>query len=125
VSIYNLSEVEFADNTYAYFFKKAYAIGGNRQYRAITVPWPVDWLHSFLKSRTFPLRHPLGRMMFSSGKLRAAGYTPRFGMAYAHQLAFDALRLRAGACPGSHTGSVQAGPHDELMEGAACANFSF
>jgi hypothetical protein len=95
VSIYSLSEDEFADNTYSYFFEKASAISGNYSLR--TVPWPVDWLHSFLKLRTFPLRHPLGRMMFSSQKLHAAGYSPRFEMAHAYQLAFDQLRLRAGA----------------------------
>jgi choline dehydrogenase-like flavoprotein/nucleoside-diphosphate-sugar epimerase len=100
VSVYNLSEDEFAENTYAHFFKKASAISGKRQYRAITVPWPVDWLSSFLKFRTFPLRHPLGRMIFSSSKLREVGYTVRFGMAYAHRLAFNALKPGAGASVG-------------------------
>jgi nucleoside-diphosphate-sugar epimerase len=91
VSIYNLSEDEFPDNTFAYFFKKAYAISGNRRYLTVTAPWQIDWLRSFLKFHRFPLRHPLGRMIFSSSKLRATGYTLRFGMAFAHQLAFEVL----------------------------------
>jgi nucleoside-diphosphate-sugar epimerase len=95
VSIYNLSEDESANRTYAYFFERAHTISG--RYPVIALPWQLDWLNSFLKSRTFPLRHPLGRMRFSNAKLRAAGYKPRFGMAHAYQLTFEALKRRASA----------------------------
>jgi choline dehydrogenase-like flavoprotein/nucleoside-diphosphate-sugar epimerase len=93
VETYNLGEDEFVEPTHADFMRKAYTVNGNARFHAITVPWPVDWVRDALKFRSLPLRNPLWRMRFPSGRLHAAGWRPPFGMAGVH----DAALSRIGA----------------------------
>jgi len=88
----NLSEDEFPEPTHADFMRKAFAESRDPRFRIVRVPWMADWMHDFLRFRTFPLRNPLWRMRFPNDRLRAAGYRPRFGMAQAHALALEAIR---------------------------------
>jgi hypothetical protein len=62
------------------------------------MPWPVEWLWVILRARRLMLRQPFGRMLFSGGKLRAAGYEFRFGMSRAIA---DFHRELAGTTAGS------------------------
>jgi choline dehydrogenase-like flavoprotein/nucleoside-diphosphate-sugar epimerase len=94
VSVYNLSEDDFADNTYGDFLRMAFTASGDPRFSAIKMPWPLDWCRDFMKFRSLPLRHPLGRMRFSCDKLRAVGYVPHFGIGQAYQLALEELRLQ-------------------------------
>ena len=92
VVVYNLSNDDFEGNIYAHFFSEAFKATGDTRFRCIHAPWFLDWFRDFLKSRTFPLRHPLGRMMFPPDRLYSTGYTHQYGMAKAHNLAFDMIR---------------------------------
>lgn len=82
LSKFNLSEDDTPINTYGQIFKAAYEVSGDRRWRAVTIPWPVEWLWAIFKFRTLALRRPFGRMLFSSDKLREAGYSTRFGMSH-------------------------------------------
>ena len=95
VDVFNLSEDEFPEPTHADFMRKALAVSGDPRFRVVRMPGLGDWLHDFLRFRTLPLRNPLWRMRFPNAKLRAAGWSPRFGMAHAHERALDILRNEA------------------------------
>lgn len=83
VSTFNLSEDDTPIHTFSQIFKAAYGVSHDREWRATTVPWPVQWLLMMAKHRTLLLRQPLGRMIFSEDKLRESGYRIRFGMSHA------------------------------------------
>jgi nucleoside-diphosphate-sugar epimerase len=95
VETYNLGEDEFTEPTYADFMRKAYAVSGDVRFRAVTVPGLADWLRDALKFHSFPLRHPLWRMRFPSGRLHAAGWRPPFGMAGVHDAALRRIEAEA------------------------------
>jgi choline dehydrogenase-like flavoprotein/nucleoside-diphosphate-sugar epimerase len=95
IETFNLSEDEFPEATHADFMRKAFAESRDPRFRIVRVPWIADWMHDFLRFRTFPLRNPLWRMCFPSDRLRAAGYRPRFGLAHAHALALETIRNEA------------------------------
>jgi choline dehydrogenase-like flavoprotein/nucleoside-diphosphate-sugar epimerase len=95
IETFNLSEDEFPEPTHADFMRKAFAVSGDPRFRIVTVPWLADWMHDFLRFRTFPLRNPLWRMHFPNDRLRAAGYRLRFGMAHAHAAALETIRNEA------------------------------
>lgn len=92
VETFNLAEDTDPEPTHAAFMKKAYAATGDPRYRVIRVPGIFDWVHDLVRFRTITTRNPLWRMKFSADRLRAAGYRPRFGMAYARASALQALR---------------------------------
>jgi nucleoside-diphosphate-sugar epimerase len=96
VEIFNLSEDEFSEPTHADFLRKAFLVTGDPRYRVLKAPWFGDWLHSFLRFHTLPLRNPLWRMRFPNDRLRTAGYRIRFGMTQAQSLALDQLRREKG-----------------------------
>lgn len=83
VSTFNLSEDDAPINTYSQIFKAAYEASGDQRWRAAAIPWPVEWLLMILRYRRLILRQPFGRVLFSGGELRKAGYSPRFGMSHA------------------------------------------
>jgi len=91
VSKFNLSEDDTPINTYGQIFKAAYEITGDQQWRISTIPQPFQWLLTVVKSRKLLLRYPPGLILFSSDKLREAGYTIRFGMSDALDLFFKEL----------------------------------
>ena len=95
VELFNLSEDEFSDSTHACFMRKAFAVSGDPRFRVMVVQGIADWTHDFLRFRTLPLRNPLWRMRFPSDRLRAAGYSPRFGLAQAHALALQTIQDEA------------------------------
>jgi len=83
VSKFNLSEDDTPIHAFSQIFRAAYEINNDQKWRAVTIPWPIQWLLMMAKYRTLLLRQPLGRMLFSGDKLRQAGYTIRFGMSHA------------------------------------------
>jgi nucleoside-diphosphate-sugar epimerase len=83
VSIFNLSEDDTPIHTFGQIFKTAYETSNDREWRAVAMPWPAQWLLMMAKHRTLLLRQPLGRMLFSGDKLREAGYAIRLGMPHA------------------------------------------
>jgi nucleoside-diphosphate-sugar epimerase len=91
VSKYNLSEDDTPINTYGQIFKAAYEITGDPRWRISTIPRSFQWLLAVIKFRKLLLRRPLGLMLFSSDKLREAGYTIHFGMSDALDLLFKEL----------------------------------
>ena len=107
IETYNLSEDDFAEATHADFMRKALSASGDRRFRVPKLPGLADWAHDFLRFRTSPLRNPLWRMRFPSDRLRAAGYTPRFGMAHAQALALQEISNERGRV-GSNRGVEEA-----------------
>lgn len=92
VSIFNLAEDDFPINTWGQIFKTAYEITGDQRWRVVlAVPQPFQWLLAVIKCRMLLLRRPYGLMLFSSDKLRTAGYTIPFGMSHALDLFFKEL----------------------------------
>jgi nucleoside-diphosphate-sugar epimerase len=91
VSKFNLSEDDTPINTYGQIFKAVYEITGDQQWRISTIPQPFQWLLTVVKFRKLLLRYPYGLILFSSDKLREAGYTIRFGMSDALDLFFKEL----------------------------------
>jgi nucleoside-diphosphate-sugar epimerase len=83
VSTFNLSEDDAPISTYGQIFKTAYGVSNDPKWRAMATPWPIQWFLAMATFRTLLLRQPFGRMLFSGDKLRAAGYTVRFGMSHA------------------------------------------
>ena len=72
--------------------RRAYAASGDARFRVVKAPAHLDWLRDFARCRTLPLRNPGWRMLFPSDRIRAAGYRPRFGMAWAQEAALEKLR---------------------------------
>ena len=91
VSKFNLSEDDAPINTYGQIFKGAYGITGDQRWRISAIPQPFQWLLTVVKSRKLLLRYPPGLVLFSNDKLRATGYTIRFGMSAALDLFFREL----------------------------------
>lgn len=92
VSKFNLAEDDFPINTWGQIFKTAYEITGDRRWRVVlAVPRSFQWPLAVIKCRMLVLRYPYGLMLFSSDKLRTAGYTIRFGMSHALDLFFKEL----------------------------------
>jgi len=84
VSKFNLSEDDVPFSTYGQLFRAAYEITGDRRWRVVlAIPRSFQWLLMVIRFRMLLLRRPYGLMVFSSDKLRMAGYTFRFGMAHA------------------------------------------
>lgn len=83
VSTFNLSEDDAPIQTFSQIFEAAYKATSDRRWHITSVPWPSQWLMVMAKYRTLLLRQPFGRVVFSEYKLRAAGYTMRFGMSRA------------------------------------------
>lgn len=100
IETFNLSEDEFAEPTHAQFMRKAYDASGDPRYRVFPVPGIADWMHDFIRFRTFPLRNPLWRMIFPNDRLRAAGYRHRFGMAEANRMALESLQRESANLKG-------------------------
>ncbi len=106
VSKFNLSEDDFPINTWGQIFKTVYEITGDRRWRvALTIPRSFQWLLAVIRYRMLLLRYPYGLMLFSSDKLRTAGYTIRFGMSHALDLFFSQL-APAGASAMPDTRSI-------------------
>lgn len=92
VEVFNLSEDEFEEPTYAEFMRKAYQACGDPRFNILQMPAIFDWIRDFVRYRTLPIRNPLWRMIFPNDQLRAAGYTLRYGMAHANKLALQELK---------------------------------
>jgi choline dehydrogenase-like flavoprotein/nucleoside-diphosphate-sugar epimerase len=103
VETFNLSEDDFAEPTHADFMRKAFAVTGDERFRFVKVPGFGDWLHDALRFRSLPLRNPLWRMRFPNTKIKAAGWSPRFGMAKAYERAFEILRREGASAVGAGT----------------------
>jgi choline dehydrogenase-like flavoprotein/nucleoside-diphosphate-sugar epimerase len=82
VRTFNLSEDDARIATYGQFCDTAYQATGDPVWRAVPLPWPVEWFCMILRARRVIPRHPFGRMLFSAAKLHAAGYEFRFGMSH-------------------------------------------
>jgi choline dehydrogenase-like flavoprotein/nucleoside-diphosphate-sugar epimerase len=80
VSTFNLSEDDAPIHSFGQIFKAAYQASNDPRWQSVSAPWPVQWLLMIAKHRTLLSRQPLGRMLFSGDKLRAAGYTMPYGM---------------------------------------------
>ena len=91
IGTFNLADNSVPDNTYASFFRKAYAASADPRWKAIELPWIVDALRDFLRARRFSRRHALGWMRFSTERLQAAGYRPRYGVAELQDRAIKTL----------------------------------
>jgi nucleoside-diphosphate-sugar epimerase len=91
ISVYNLADNSIAENTYANFFRKAYSRSSDPRFKSIELPWIVDGLRDFLKFKTLPVRHTLGRMRFSTDRLHATGYRHRNGISQLHDRVLDTL----------------------------------
>ncbi len=91
ISVFNLADNSVAENTYASFFRRAYAQSSDPRFRSIRLPWFFDGLRDGLKFKTLPVRHTIGRMRFSTERLDATGYRHRYGVAELHKRAMDAL----------------------------------
>ncbi|QGY04692.1 NAD-dependent epimerase/dehydratase family protein [Methylobacterium mesophilicum SR1.6/6] len=94
---FNVGEDHFATPTHADFMLKAYDATGDLRFKVPPVPPAVDWVRDFARFRRLPLRNPLWRMRFPANKIAAAGWSPPFGMAWAHAEALRLLRVEA-AC---------------------------
>jgi nucleoside-diphosphate-sugar epimerase len=83
--IYNVSD-DHRDDTYAAFFKTAFALTGDPRYRCPPrAPAIVDRLMNWYKYRTLEPRWPLGLVTYSSEKLFNTGYRHRLGIAAAYR----------------------------------------
>jgi len=91
ISVFNLADNSVAENTYASFFRSAYAQSSDPRFRSIRLPWFFDGLRDGLKFKMLPVRHTIGRMRFSTERLDATGYRHRYGVAELHKRAMDAL----------------------------------
>jgi nucleoside-diphosphate-sugar epimerase len=83
VSRFNLSDDDTPIHNFGQIFKAAYKASNDRQWRTVTIPWPIQWFLMMAKYRRLLLRQPYGRMLFSGDKLREAGYTIPFGISHA------------------------------------------
>ena len=93
VRTFNLSEDDTPISTFGQIFKAAYEVSGDRRWRVVAIPWPIEWLVAILKSRRLLLRHPFGRMIFAGDALRAEGYHVTFGMSEAvHEFCAELAR---------------------------------
>lgn len=92
VEIFNVGEDEHEHPTHAEFMRRAYRATGSRRFRVIKTPWFVDWIRDLVRLRRGTRRHPLWRMRFPSDRLYKAGYTHRYGMSYAYDLALNRLK---------------------------------
>lgn len=92
VQVFNLSDHEAGEARIGDFMKQAFQVSQDKRYRVLPMPALVDWLHDFLRNRTFPLRNPLWRMHFPNDRLKDAGYRPRYGMEKARAFALAALQ---------------------------------
>jgi len=91
ISVFNLADNTVPDNTYAKFFRRAYDNSADRRWRSIELPWVFDGLRDILRAGRLSRRRPLGRMHFSTDRLQAAGYRPRYGVAELQERAIQAL----------------------------------
>jgi nucleoside-diphosphate-sugar epimerase len=91
IGVFNLADSSIPENTYANFFRKAYRRSSDPRFKSIPLPWLIDGLRDFLKFRTPPIRHTLGRMRFSTERLHATGYRHRYGMTQVHERVLDGL----------------------------------
>ncbi|MDQ3716146.1 MAG: NAD-dependent epimerase/dehydratase family protein [Actinomycetota bacterium] len=95
VETFNLSEDECTQPRYADFFRAALRSTGDARFRVRPAPGVVDWIVTAVRFRSFSLRNPLWRMRFPSDRLRRAGWSPPFGMAYARAMAIAEVRGEA------------------------------
>jgi nucleoside-diphosphate-sugar epimerase len=96
IETFNLSEDEYAEPRHATFLRRAYEASGDARYKVPNVPGLFDWLHDFARFRARSIRSPLWRMRFPNDRLRAAGYSLRYGMGHAYGLALAELRGKSG-----------------------------
>jgi hypothetical protein len=66
----------------------------DRRFRCIQLPWVFDALRDFLKFKTLPFRHTLGRRRFSTDRLYATGDRHRYGISELHVRALDSQEIR-------------------------------
>ena len=109
VQVYNLSDHEPRDARIRDFMRRAYKVTRDKRFRVIPMFALADWLHDFLRVRTFPLRNPLWRMRFPNDRLRQAGYRHRYGMAKARELALESLRDEVRGKPRLQAGLAEVG----------------
>jgi choline dehydrogenase-like flavoprotein/nucleoside-diphosphate-sugar epimerase len=117
VETFNVAEDDFAEPTHAHFMRKAYAASGDPRFRVPRVPGFVDLAHDILRFRMVTLRRPLWRMRFPTGRLRSAGFRPRFGMAHVHALAIEQItgEARSDRSSASVHHSVPAGDNAPVL----------
>lgn len=92
VEVFNVGEDEHERPTHADFMRRAYRISGARRFKVVPTPWFVDWTRDLIRLRRATRRHPLWSMRFPADRLYAAGYTHRYGMSYAYDLALKQLQ---------------------------------
>ena len=98
VNVYNLSNDDVDDeNTYAYFFREAFRYSSDRRFKSIQLPRVFDRMRDVLRFRLPPVRHSLGTMRFSPGKLYSIGYRHRYGIKEAHRRALHSLAQNGSA----------------------------
>jgi nucleoside-diphosphate-sugar epimerase len=90
VSIYNLSNDDIEQNTFASLLRKADAQNGGKS--TINLPYLPSMLDSMVKYHNWQLRYPFGMLRYSPEKLYATGYRHKLGINEAQDLA-----LRRGA----------------------------
>jgi nucleoside-diphosphate-sugar epimerase len=94
VEIYNVSD-DHPDDTYAAFFKTAFALTHDRRYLCPPhAPAIVDRLMNWYKYRTREPRWPLGLVTYSSEKLLRSGYRHKLGSAAAYRRALEKVGRR-------------------------------
>jgi nucleoside-diphosphate-sugar epimerase len=87
VEIYNVADDDPQD-TYAAFFKKAYAWTGDPRYRCPPhAPAVADRIMNWCKYRTLEPRWPLGMVIYSNEKLLRTGYRHVLGAEAAYRAA--------------------------------------
>lgn len=91
VDVYNLSNDDFANNTYAHFFHEAFRRTSDRRFNSIELPSIFDRIRNAVRFGILPRRHLLGAMFFSPEKLYSTGYRHRYGVKELHERAINAL----------------------------------
>lgn len=100
VETYNLSNDDLEDNSYAYFFDKAYKATGVGAFRCpFVVPGWLDLVKDLVKFKSREWRYPLGMVLFSPARLYATGYRHPTGVMEAHERAIRAIERPGAAAP--------------------------
>ena len=97
VATFNVSEDEYVKPTHGDFLRAAQRATGDPRFRLSPVTETADRIHSAIRFPSLSLRNPSWRMRFPNDRLRQAGWSPPFGMAYARALAIAQLRGENGA----------------------------
>jgi nucleoside-diphosphate-sugar epimerase len=105
VTVYNLSDDDIENGSYASFFRLAFLKTGDRKFHSrLHAPLFLYRILNMTKNRLITCRYSLGQMNFSPAKLYATGYRHPYGMAKTYDLVIetilrDASKGRLGSAP--------------------------